>query len=91
MRHHWLSVILAGALLAGCPATMKVGPADVSQQLAYFEVSTQAMVKLCTTLVAEKRITVEQAVQCDNKTKSAFSMIDTGRSAFKAGNPATQC
>jgi len=81
-----ISVTVAGILLMLAACVQMAAPRNVSESLAYVESQVQGVVKTCTTLNNERRITLAQAVQCDGVTRQAFTAIDLGRGAAQAGD-----
>lgn len=79
-----LAVLVVVLLLSAC--VQMAAPRNVSDSLAYVESQVQGLVKTCTTLNNERRITLAQAVQCDGVTRQAFTAIDLGRGAAQAGD-----
>lgn len=76
-----LSIVLLATACAPLAA-----PRTAGESLAYVESQVQAAVRTCTTLNSERRITLEQAVRCDQLTRQAFTAIDVGRGAATAGD-----
>jgi hypothetical protein len=81
-----ISLTVAGILLMLAACVQMTAPRNVSESLAYVESQVQGVVRTCTTLNNERRITLAQAVQCDGVTRQAFTAIDLGRGAAQAGD-----
>lgn len=71
-------------LVAGCAPL--AAPRNTSDSLAYAEGQVQALTRACTTLNDERRISLEQAVRCKAASDQAFTAIDVGRGALRAGD-----
>jgi hypothetical protein len=71
-------------LLAACFPIAQ--PRSVADSLVYVEGQTQAVVRTCTRLSDERRITVQQAIGCKTAAEQSFFAIDVGRGAAKAGD-----
>ena len=81
-----ISLTVAGILLMLAACVQMTAPRSVGESLAYVESQVQGVVRTCTTLNNERRITLAQAVQCDGVTRQAFTAIDLGRGAAQAGD-----
>lgn len=81
-----IGMTLAGIVLMLSACVQMAAPRNVGDSLAYVESQVQGVVRSCTTLNNERRITLAQAVQCDGVTRQAFTAIDLGRGAAQAGD-----
>lgn len=81
-----IGLTVAGIALMLAACVPLAAPRNVSDSLAYVESQVQGLVRTCTTLNNERRITLAQAVQCDGVTRQAFTAIDLGRGAAQAGD-----